>query len=165
MSVDTYGTHLSFFCQSPTGLARQQLEYFEANQSDIEAGAQGRNRPIELRQVGIRCIWCSGEPHRFRHRAFGYYPSKIIGIYQAAQNIMNTHLCQSCHKLPESIRKELLTLKLMKSGYGGGRQYWVKSAQAQGIVELETGGLRYQANITEKKDAAANLDRGEKVTT
>jgi hypothetical protein len=35
-------------------LARQQLEFFVVGQDDLEAGAQGRNRPIVLGQVGIR---------------------------------------------------------------------------------------------------------------
>lgn len=35
-------------------LARKQIELFEASQMDVDAGAQGRNRPIVLGQVGIR---------------------------------------------------------------------------------------------------------------
>ena len=148
-----------------TGLARQQLEFFKAQQSDIEAGAQGRNRPIELGQVGVRCIWCADEPHRLRHKAFAYYPSKIVGIYQASQNIVNTHLCQSCHKIPRSIREDLLRLKLKKSGSGGGRRYWIKSAQSRGIVEIETGGLRYKSTDEAEQETATargNVDSGEK---
>ena len=35
-----------------TGLARKQIELYEASDKDLEAGAQGRNRPIVLGQVG-----------------------------------------------------------------------------------------------------------------
>ena len=31
------------------------MELFEAQEIDVEAGAQGRNRGIVLGQVGIRC--------------------------------------------------------------------------------------------------------------
>ena len=40
-------------------LARKQMELFEAQYIDVEAGAQGRNRGIVLGQVGIRCRHCS----------------------------------------------------------------------------------------------------------
>lgn len=32
-------------------LVRKQIELFEANETDVEAGAQGRNKPIVLGQV------------------------------------------------------------------------------------------------------------------
>ena len=40
-------------------LARKQMELFEAQEIDVEAGAQGRNRGIVLGQVGIRCRHCA----------------------------------------------------------------------------------------------------------
>lgn len=50
----------SFGCHFPRlGFARKQIELFEAKQEDVDAGAQGRNKPIILGQVGIRCIHVS----------------------------------------------------------------------------------------------------------
>lgn len=37
------------------GLARKHMHLFEAKKADVDAGAQGRNKPIVLGQVGIRC--------------------------------------------------------------------------------------------------------------
>ena len=49
-------------------------------QEDLEAGAQGRNRPIVLGQVGIRCRHCAQLPHRQKQRAFtkAYYKQKPL---------------------------------------------------------------------------------------
>ncbi|CAB9506777.1 expressed unknown protein [Seminavis robusta] len=123
-------------------LARQQLEFFVVGQDDLEAGAQGRNRPIVLGQVGIRCRWCAKIPHRQKQRASTYFPAKLAGVYQTAQNITNSHLCQLCHCIPVSIRRDLQLLQSKKSGTGGGRRYWTESAEACGVYEIETGGLR-----------------------
>ena len=63
-------------------LARKQVEFFEATAEDLEASCQGRNRPILLGQVGMRCRRCSHLPNRQRMRASTYYPSTVAGIYQ-----------------------------------------------------------------------------------
>jgi hypothetical protein len=123
-------------------LARKQLELFEASEKDLEAGAQGRNRPIMLGQVGIRCRWCSSQPSRQRQRASSYYPSKLEGIYQAAQNITNSHLSRLCQSVPPVIREELVRLQAKKSGAGGGKKYWSQSAKEQGIYDVDDVGLR-----------------------
>ena len=58
-------------------LARKHIEFFEAAQEDISTNARGRNRPIVLGQVGIRCRHCSELPPRRRQRAAMYYPFKL----------------------------------------------------------------------------------------
>lgn len=126
-------------------LARQQLEFFVVKQDDLEAGAQGRNRPIVLGQVGIRCRHCAQVAHRQKQRASAYFPAKLSGVYQTAQNITNTHLCQLCHRIPASIRRNLQLLQSKKSGSGGGRKYWSESADSTGICEVEGRGLHFQA--------------------
>ena len=40
------------------GLARQQLEFFVVEQTQLDAGAQGRNRPIVLGQVREGAMRC-----------------------------------------------------------------------------------------------------------
>ena len=67
-------------------LARKQIEYFEASPKECE-GAQGRNRAIVVKQVGIRCRHCPNLPKQQRGAAPGFFPGKLDGIYQAAQNI------------------------------------------------------------------------------
>lgn len=41
------------------------MELFEAQEIDVEAGAQGRNRGIVLGQVGIRCRHVSNFVYRY----------------------------------------------------------------------------------------------------
>ncbi|GKY97842.1 hypothetical protein MPSEU_000742200 [Mayamaea pseudoterrestris] len=68
-------------------LLRKQLELFQAGPEDIECNTQGRKKPVVLGQVGLRCRHCSGYPLRSRGRGAVYYPSKLLGVYQAAQNM------------------------------------------------------------------------------
>eukprot|EP00797_Seminavis_robusta_P018577 Sro278_g106630.2 (403) ;mRNA; r:63040-64329 len=137
-------------------LARKQIELFEASDKDLEAGAQGRNRPIVLGQLGIRCRWCASLASRQRQRASSYYPSRLEGIYQAAQNISNSHLSRLCQSVPPVIREELVRLQAKKSGAGGGKKYWSQSAKDQGVYDVEDGGLR----ISPSPSALINMPTG-----
>jgi hypothetical protein len=58
-------------------VVRQQIELFQALQSDRDANAQGRNRAITLGQVGIRCRHCSMLPNKQRKAGAVYFPSKV----------------------------------------------------------------------------------------
>ena len=58
-------------------LAREQIEIFQAFPEDVEANAQGRNRPIVPGQVGIRCKHCAHLPHKQRKSGAVYFPSKV----------------------------------------------------------------------------------------
>lgn len=123
-------------------LVRRQVELFEARSDDVESNAQGRNKPIVLGQVGIRCRHCTSLPPRHRARASVYYPAKLMGLYQAAQNMATIHLCQHCQRIPSSVRSELLTLRERKSSAGGGKKYWGDGARVLGVYEAEDG-LRF----------------------
>lgn len=68
-------------------LVRRQIELFEATRHDVESSAQGRNRPIVLGQVGIRCIHCRMLATKRKARGATYYPAKLIGLYQVSQAI------------------------------------------------------------------------------
>ena len=67
-----------------------------------------------------------------------------LGVYQAAQNITNTHLNRLCHCIPENIRLELVRLQATKACAGGGKKYWAESTRALGICDTEEGGLRFE---------------------
>lgn len=125
--------------------ARKQIELFEATHDDVNAGAQGRNKPIILGQVGIRCIHCSNLHPRFRNRAAVYYPSKLSVMYQAAQNIVVSHLPELCESFSTDLRQHLMTLDNKRSGVGGGKNYWCDAARAQGVCDTEKG-LRFTDN-------------------
>ena len=116
-------------------LVRKQIEVFEAGSEDVESNAQGRNKPIILDQVGIRCRHCSSIPPRHRTRGATYYPAKLQGLYQAAQNMASSHLCNHCQLIPDALRQELVILRDRKSLAGGGKQYWADGVAALGVVE------------------------------
>lgn len=124
-------------------LFRKQIEFFQAGTQDVESNAQGRNRPIVRDQVGIRCRHCSYLPPKLRARGAVFYPSKLTGIYQAAQNMATHHLCDRCPQVPQKVRAELLRLKDGKSSAGGGKHYWADTAKVLGVVESSEYGLRF----------------------
>jgi len=127
-------------------LVRKQIQVFAAGPDDVDSHAQGRNKPIVLGQVGIRCRHCAGVSSHHRGRGSTYYPSKLLGLYQAAQNMASCHLCESCRSIPEPLKQELNVLRERKSSAGGGKQYWADGAKALGLVEMEDR-LRFQHQL------------------
>lgn len=123
-------------------LVRKHIELFEAIQEDVESNAQGRNRPIVLGQVGIRCCHCSHLPPKLRCRGATYYPTTLQGLYQAAQNMATGHLCKRCPHVPSELREELVRLKECKSSAGGGKTYWGDGVRSLGVFEAPNG-LRF----------------------
>jgi hypothetical protein len=121
-------------------LLREQIVFFEANLDDIEAAAQGRNKPIKVGQLGIMCTHCAKLAPGYRPRGAVYFPAKLSGIYQAAQNQATNHFPESCRSVPEPIRARFLTLKDKKTVVlGGGKQYWANAAETCGVTETESG--------------------------
>ena len=74
-------------------LIREQIEIFEAKAIDVDCGAQGRNKPIVLGQVGLRCIHCKHVPLKQRARASTYYPAKLSGMQSLYQCILAYWWC------------------------------------------------------------------------
>lgn len=119
---------------------RKQIELFAAEEIDVE-NKQGRNKPVVLGQAGIRCIHCASVHPRRRTRASTYYPSKLSGFYQAAQNLASDHLLGQCSYVPHPLRRQLLILKERKSSAGGGKDYWATAAKAIGVIEDHKNGI------------------------
>jgi len=124
-------------------LVRKQIELFAATTEDVSTNAQGRNRPIVLGQVGIRCNHCSVLPPKQRARGAMYYPRKLEGLYQAAQNMASGHLCQHCHLVPAQIKRTLQKLRENKLAAGGGKKYWAHGIRALGVTE-DKDGLKFE---------------------
>jgi hypothetical protein len=116
-------------------LLRQQIELFEATISDVQASAQGRNSPIKVGQVGIRCVHCKMLHVKCRARGAVYFPRSIDGIYQVAQNLTKIHLCSGCSRVPESLKKKLLDLSKVNKRASGGKRYWNERVRELGIYE------------------------------
>lgn len=127
-------------------LVRKNVELFEAREEDIASNAQGRNKPINLGQVGIRCTHCARLSPPERVRGAQYYPSKLEGLYQAAQNLANGHLMDGCPLIPAPLREELIQLKAKKSSAGGGKAAWAQRVHALGVYEDDCG-LRFADRV------------------
>jgi hypothetical protein len=124
-------------------LVRKQIELFQADREEVEGNAKGRNKPIVMGQVGIRCTHCAMLPHKIRNRGSKYYPAKLNGMYQAAQSMASGHLCYHCKLVPQSLRNELLILREKKSSAGGGKTYWGDGIRVLGVCE-DDHGLRFK---------------------
>ena len=132
------GLYLDYDEQTLTGyqcLLRQQLELFEARPDEVRGSAQGRNTPISLGQVGIRCRHCAAIPKAARNRGAVYYSKTIDGLYQVAQNMSKLHLCKTCHKIPEETQKKLIKLQKVNNRASGGKEYWAEGLRVLGIYE------------------------------
>ncbi|KAL3934854.1 MAG: hypothetical protein SGBAC_009512 [Bacillariaceae sp.] len=124
-------------------LVRKNIELFEADKDELDGNAKGRNKPIVLGQVGIRCKHCSMMPSKNKGRGSKYYPAKLSGIYQAAQSMASGHLCNHCNQIPHTLRNELMILREKKSSAGGGKKYWADGVRVLGVVEDEQA-LRFK---------------------
>ena len=120
---------------------RRSLELFEAGPEDCESNTQGRKRAVVLGQVGLRCLHCSNLPIRSRGRGAVYYPARLMGIYQAAQNMAHSHLTKACQHIPVHVKEELINLRKRRDNASGGKQYWADGCRALGVYETETSGL------------------------
>jgi hypothetical protein len=125
---------------------RKQIEFFEADQVEVKTATPGRKVPVVLGQVGIRCIHCADVPIQQRAAATAYFPSRLKGLYQAAQNIGTTHFRKSCPNIPaeqQELSKTAFQVNGKRATAGhGGKKYWADSAASLGVIETETG-LRF----------------------
>lgn len=67
---------------------RHQIEAFRACEDDIMTHTRGRNKPVAIGQVGIRCRYCSHLQVARRQKGSTYFPASLNGLYQAAQNMV-----------------------------------------------------------------------------
>eukprot|EP00934_Nitzschia_sp_Nitz4_P004038 Nitzschia sp. Nitz4//scaffold95_size97785//60021//61599//NITZ4_004672-RA/size97785-augustus-gene-0.109-mRNA-1//-1//CDS//3329560487//4028//frame0 len=128
-------------------LLRQQIELFEAGPEDIKASAQGRNNPILLGQVGIRCRHCTQLPLKCRPRGAVYYSRTIDGLYQVAQNMSKLHFCKTCNQIPAETRAKLATLQKVNRRAAGGKEYWSEGLRVLGVYEDGTA-MRFRGSST-----------------
>jgi hypothetical protein len=132
-------------------LVRQQLELFEATAEDVDSNTQGRKKSVALGQIGVRCRHCAGISLRARGRGAVYYPAKLTGIYQAAQNMAASHLCQACQHIPPSIKHELRKYRERKDNASGGKKYWADACRILGVYEA-ADGLRLEGPSEQRVD-------------
>jgi hypothetical protein len=127
----------------PQLLLRQQIEAFQATESDLSTHVRGRNKSIKLGQVGIRCRHCAHVPALNRHKGSTYFPTSVWGLYQASQNMCMIHLQGGqCPEMPLAVKVQFLQLtdtKRAAPSSGAGRTYWAEMAQQLGLVDTTDG--------------------------
>jgi hypothetical protein len=116
---------------------RKQIEFFEVSLDDVGKTTSGRKHPSIKNQVGIQCRHCAIIPVRYRERGAVYFPAKLLGIYQAAQNIAGSHMTQLCKHIDHETKETLKTNKQSRCLGNGGKKYWAETAKAQGIAESQ----------------------------
>jgi hypothetical protein len=126
-------------------LLRQQIEVFSATSDDADTHARGRNKPIMTGQVGIRCRHCSCIIPNRRKKGAVYFPFALVGLYQAAQNMGQSHFNQHsiCSEMPQEVKNEFVDGVVCKSGMGSGKIYWARSATSIGLVDTADHGIRF----------------------
>jgi hypothetical protein len=129
---------------------RKQIEFFESSIDDVGKTTSGRKHPTMLDQVGIQCRHCVSLSLQYRERGAVSFPAKLIGIYQASQNMAASHMIQYCHHIDNDTRRKLVIYKQCRPTIGhGGKKYWAETARAQGVIDSESGsGLRFQTSDT-----------------
>jgi hypothetical protein len=142
---------------------RQQIEVFAASMADVSAHVRGRNKRIVLDQVGIQCRHCAHVPMQKRQMGSTYFPATLMGFYQAAQNMLSTHIqCGKCEALPKSVAQEFHRLLVLKKATStGGRRYWAERIRELGLVDTDhgvfaTGNVPPQARILPVDCASVN---------
>jgi hypothetical protein len=119
---------------------RKQIEFFAAQQIDIDNFTPGRRKEISVGQVGIRCKHCAVLPCTERPRGTVYFPSTLPALYQAAQNMATIHFTDTCQQINPRLKEQLIDLHGKKAVSGhGGKKYWAEGAVARGICETERG--------------------------
>jgi hypothetical protein len=125
-------------------LLRYQIEVFRAGEEDVATHTRGRNKPVELGQIGVRCRHCKVLPVSDRLRGSVYFPRAVEGFYQAAQNMNSTHLqTGECACMGDVLRQRFSELIANRgNSNGAGRAYWARQARALGL-ENTLDGIRF----------------------
>jgi hypothetical protein len=153
LAIDSDEQHLSpYQC-----LLRKQVELFETSEGDIKGKAQGRNIPIIVGQVGVRCRHCASRPSVDRSTGAVFYSQTLGGIYQVSQNMCKNHFINNrCRTTPEDIKKKLISLRNSNSRGSGGKKYWSDAAHSLGVLEegnvLRFTQLRSKNSATSKSE-------------
>lgn len=153
---------------------RQHIEVFTATEVEISQPAPGRKNPIQLGQVGLRCIHCRHLPVRERVKRAVCYPSSVGRVYHSVSDMKFDHFSH-CQCLPVEVKKTLSTFKdeasavksekkkCSASGSKASRkqsasstaQYYHDSARQMGMVDGPLGVFMVGHN-TKRKDVSAS---------
>ena len=93
---------------------RKQIEVFTVTPTELAQPAPGRKQPIQLHQVGFRCIHCRDFPslgsRKNRVKRAVCYPSAIGRIYHSVSDMKSDHFSH-CKSVPPEVRQTFEALK------------------------------------------------------
>jgi hypothetical protein len=119
---------------------RKQLELFAATEADVEMARADRKFPIEVGQVGIRCIQCAMvcKGDEGCSGTAVSYPFQIHGIYEAVRELQRLHL-DSCVHMPTAVKDKISASKGASSLSSVLRRYYALAAKALGLYDFREG--------------------------
>lgn len=137
---------------------RKQIEIFTASPAEMEMPAPGRKVPIQMKQVGLRCIHCRHLPPNERAKRAICYPSSVGRVYNSVSDMKFDHF-PNCKALPDDVKEKFLELKNCNKtkspskvsckrvgNYASTSQYYHDSAVRLGLTTRK-GGVFMQRDI------------------
>lgn len=113
----------------------------------LKSSKRGR---ISLKQVGIRCVFCSHQDIETRAMSAVSYPVSSSGIYESVKRWVKIHL-PLCQSIPSDVKDKIVSLEQV-AFLATTRQYWIDSAKALGIDDTRSG-LRFIHNVSDEGNA------------
>lgn len=118
---------------------RHNLEVFCAIEEDVEIAREDRKYPVNVGQVGIRCVHCAVAKGDGAARGTAVaFPYSINGIYESVREFQRLHL-ESCPELPEATKTKLAGFKGSASLSSVLRKFYVLGAKALGMHDTPDG--------------------------
>lgn len=129
-------------CLSETlAIIRNNVEVFTATEADINAPAPGRKRPIQLGQVGLRCVYCRMCRQGNRVKRATCFPSSMRRIYRAVIDMKLDHF-KHCPYVPPGLKQRLDQLSQGTTRSTGMTvQYFIRSAMELGMMDIGNDGV------------------------
>mmetsp|Transcript_21118 Transcript_21118/g.42281 ORF Transcript_21118/g.42281 Transcript_21118/m.42281 type:complete len:1122 (+) Transcript_21118:118-3483(+) len=129
-------------CLSETlAIIRNNVEVFTATEADINAPAPGRKRPIQLGQVGLRCVYCRMCRTGNRIKRATCFPSSMRRIYRAVIDMKLDHF-KHCPYVPPGLKQRLDQLSQGTTRSTGMTvQYFIRSAMELGMMDIGNDGV------------------------
>ncbi|KAL9179766.1 hypothetical protein ACHAXT_007736 [Thalassiosira profunda] len=122
-------------------IVRNNIEVFTATLEDVNAPAPGRKRPIQLGQVGLRCVYCRMAPPKSRIKRATCFPSSVKRIYRAVIDMKLDHF-RHCPHVPDGLKARLDELKQGSTRSTGTTvQYFVRGAEEMGMRDNGEDGV------------------------
>lgn len=124
---------------------RRQIQVFTATDAELSQPAPGRKNPIQLGQVGIRCIHCAKSNLRVKRSVC--YPSSVKRLYSSVSDMKFDHF-GVCPSIPKDLQEIYTQLKAQNDSFKSRRhrssnkstaQHYHDSAIAMGLKDGQTG--------------------------